>query len=255
MARSTDRELIREEKRRLGKKTAAKGRVSGFTIWARILLVVTPVTLISLVLASYFTPLLAIKQITVSGNQRIAASEVEDALRELSGRPLTTVGSDEVSELLADFTLIETFTLQAEPPSTLRVKLRERQPLLVMVRQGQNYLFDAAGVQIAVADQIGEYPFFDFNADPAEDPRFKVGVELLLSLPRETYDQVFSIVVSDALTSKLTLRSQSLEVIWGSNEDSLLKAEVLQSLIATGLDDSVTVDVSSPTSPVVRYPD
>jgi hypothetical protein len=66
---------------------------------------------------------------------------------------------------------------------------------------------------------------------------------------------VFSISVSSALTSKLTLRQQSLEVIWGSNEDALLKAEVLDSLIATGLDDDVTVDVSSPTSPVVRYPD
>ena len=253
--RSTDRELIREEKRRLGKKSRATSRLSGFTIWARILFALTPITLISLVLASYFTPLLAIEKVVVSGTERIQSEAVVKALDSLSGRPLTTVSSAEVASLLGDFPLIETFTLQAEPPNTLRLKIRERAPLMIMVRSGQNYLFDAAGVQISPTDELGDFPFFEFNGDPAEDPRFKVGVELLLSLPKKTYDQVFSISVSSALTSKLTLRQQSLEVIWGSNEDALLKAEVLDSLIATGLDDDVTVDVSSPTSPVVRYPD
>lgn len=252
--RSTDRELIREEKRRLGKKSRATRRLSGFTIWARVLFVLTPITLTSLVLASYFTPLLAIEQVVVSGTERIQSAEIVQALGELEGRPLTTVSSEEVATLLADFALIETFTMQAEPPNTLRLKIRERAPLVIMVRGGQNYLFDAAGVQISKTEELGEYPFFDFNGDPALDPRFQVGIELLLSLPKETYAQVFSISVSSALTSKLQLRRQSLEVIWGSNEDALLKAEVLNSLIATGLDDNVTVDVSSPTSPVVRYP-
>lgn len=253
--RSTDRELVREEKRRLGKKSRSTRRLSGFTIWARILFVLTPVTLTALVLASFFTPLLAIEKVAVSGTERIESSLITQALEPLNGRPLTTVNSEEVASLLADFSLIETFTLQAEPPNTLRIKIRERAPLLIMVRGGQNYLFDAAGVQISATEELGDYPFFDFNGDPADDPRFKVGIELLLSLPKKTYDQVFSISVSQSLTSKLTLRAQSLEVIWGSNDDALLKAEVLNSLIATGLDDNVTVDVSSPTSPVVRYPE
>lgn len=253
--KSADRELLREEKRRLGKRVRSRGKLSGFTIWGRIMFILTPISLTLLVLASYFTPLLAIEQISVSGTQRLSPTEISSALNDLKGRPLTTVSSDEVATLLGDFTLIETFTLQAQPPDVLRVKVREREPLVIMVRSGNNFLYDAAGIQIAPTDEIGSYPFFDFSGDPVSDPRYRIGVELLLSLPKETYDQVFSISVSEALTSRLVLRQQSLQVIWGSNEDPLLKAEVLQSLIATGLDDSVTIDVSSPTSPVVRYPD
>ncbi|MEL0237414.1 MAG: peptidase S9, partial [Aquiluna sp.] len=69
------------------------------------------------------------------------------------------------------------------------------------------------------------------------------------------YSQVFSVEVSPQLTTKLTLKDGNWSVIWGSNEDSLLKAEVLDSLIATGLEEGVEIDVSSPNSPVVRYPD
>ena len=44
-------------------------------------------------------------------------------------------------------------------------------------------------------------------------------------------------------------------MIWGANDEALLKAEVLDALIANGVEDSVTIDVSSPNSPVVRYSD
>jgi cell division protein FtsQ len=51
------------------------------------------------------------------------------------------------------------------------------------------------------------------------------------------------------------LRDSNLGVFWGSTDQALLKAKVLDSLIATGLDRALTVDVSSPNSPVVQYPD
>ncbi len=249
-----ERELIREERRRLGKKTRVTRRTSGFAIWGRILSLLTPIALVSLVVAAYFTPLFAISRISVTGNERIEATEVSAALSDLLGRPLPTITEDEVAQLLGDFGLIETFALQAEPPSTLRIKLRERQPLAILVRGGENFLYDAAGIEIAPTDQLGDFPFFIFDGDPLEDPRYRVGTELLLSLPRETYNQVFSLEVSSALTARLELREQNLKVIWGGTDQALLKAEVMNSLIATGLEDGVIIDVSSPTSPVVRYP-
>jgi hypothetical protein len=66
---------------------------------------------------------------------------------------------------------------------------------------------------------------------------------------------VFSVEVSAQLTSKLTLKERDINVIWGANDEALLKAEVLDALIANGVEDSVTIDVSSPNSPVVRYSD
>lgn len=254
MGRS-ERELLKTEKRRLKKQKPRRSGPGPFTIWARILIIVTPLVLGSLVAASFFTPLLAIERITVSGNERIETAEVTSALDELRGRPLTTVSALELAELLGEISLIETFTFTAEPPNTLRVKIRERQPLLVLFREGQNWLYDAAGVRIEPTEVLGEHPFFVFQGDPEEDTRYKYAVELLLSLPIKTYEGVFSVEVSEQLTSKLTLKERDITVIWGDNQDALLKAEVLDSLMATGVEDSVTIDVSSPNSPVVRYSD
>jgi cell division protein FtsQ len=251
----SERELLKTEKKRLKKQKPKRTGAGPFTIWARVLLVVTPLALGSLVAASFLTPLFAIERISVSGNERIETSEVTEALGELRGRPLTTVSAAELAEMLGEISLIETFTFTAEPPNTLRVKIRERQPLLVLFREGQNWLYDAAGVRIESTEVLGEHPFLVFQGDPAEDSRYKYAVELLLSLPIETYEGVFSIEVSEQLTSKLTLKERDISVIWGDNEDALLKAEVLDSLIATGVEDSVTIDVSSPNSPVVRYSD
>lgn len=257
--KKVERQLLAQERKRIsGKKDKAAGprkKLGAFALWGRLLGIGGPLILAAVVVASFFTPLLAVQQITIVGNQRIDTEQIDQALSSLYQRPMTTISEAEVAELLGDFSLIETFTFQAEPPNTLRVNIRERQPILVLVRSGVNYLYDAAGVQIAATDEIGSYPFFAFSGNPIDNPQYQTAVDLLLSLPIATYQQIFSVEVSQALIVKLVLRESNLEVFWGSTDQALLKAKVLESLIATGLDGAITVDVSSPNSPVVQYPD
>ena len=170
-------------------------------------------------------------------------------------RPLTTVSEAELAEVLGRFPLIETFTFQAEPPHTLKIKVRERQPIVVLVKSGKNYLYDAAGIQIAEAEDTKTYPFLVLIGDAANNPRFDAAIELLLSLPKETYEQIFSIEVTPQLTSRLVLRDSNTQVLWGDASESILKSKVLGSLLATGVEDGVLIDVSSPNAPVVTYPD
>ena len=251
-----ERELLGQERRRIrGVKSPGKrNRIGAFGLWGRILTVVAPVSLTAVVLASFFTPMLAVEKITFVGNERIAVADLESALSGLYDRPMTTISDEEIAELLSGFSLIETFTSQAEPPHTLRVSIRERQPILILVRSGKNYLYDAAGVQKAANEEISKYPFLVFDGNPIESPRFSTAVKLLFSLPLETYSQVFSVEVSESLTSKLVLRKGNLTVFWGSTDEGLLKSKVLDSLLATGVKDALTIDVSSPNSPVVQYP-
>ena len=251
-----ERELLGQERRRIrGVKSPGKrNRIGAFGLWGRILTVVAPVSLTAVVLASFFTPMLAVEKITFVGNERIAVADLESALSGLYDRPMTTISDEEIAELLSGFSLIETFTSQAEPPHTLRVSIRERQPILILVRSGKNYLYDAAGVQIAATEEISKYPFLVFDGNPIESPRFSTAVKLLFSLPLGTYSQVFSVEVSESLTSKLVLRKGNLTVFWGSTDEGLLKSKVLDSLLATGVRDALTIDVSSPNSPVVQYP-
>ncbi|MDG2497153.1 MAG: FtsQ-type POTRA domain-containing protein [Aquiluna sp.] len=253
-----ERELLGQEKRRLrGAKPSAalaRTRLGQFGVWGRILAVFGPISLTAIVLASFLTPMLAVEKIHFVGNERIPSDELESALESLYKRPMTTINDDEVALLLGDFPLIETFATQAEPPHTFRVSIRERQPILILVRQGKNFLYDAAGVQIAATDEIANYPFVVFAGNPIENPKYATAVDLLLSLPLETYSQVFSVEVSEAMTVKLVLRESNLNVLWGSTDEGLLKSEVLASLLGTGLENALTIDVSSPNAPVVQYP-
>lgn len=247
-----NRELIRQERRKTPR--VRLGRTLGpFTIWGRVLVVLTPIIVISLLIAAFFTPLFAIKQITVVGTERLSAEKLVSTLQPLLDKPLTMVSNQEVTDLLSGFELIETFALQAEPPNTLRVKVRERQPLLIINQSGQRQMFDAAGVRIAVATPQDNFPVFDFQGNTQQDPRFAHAVELLLSLPLDTYSSIGSISVSDQLTSQFVLRDSGIKVFWGANTEPLLKAEVLESLLQTSGDKVRRIDVSSPNSPVVGF--
>ena len=251
------REILGQEKKRLkrSKKQKTRNSLGAFAIWGRFLMVFGPLSLTAIILASYFTPLFAIQNIVITGTERIDASVIQKRLDPLLGRPLPTVGEAELTEILSDYSLIETFTFQAQPPSTLRIKLRERQPVVVLNRGGQNYLYDAAGVQITKSTETKAHPFLVLIGDPVNNPRFEAAIELLLALPLATYAQVFSIEMTPQLTAKLVLRDSNTVVLWGDSGQSLFKSEVLYSLLETGVEDGVLIDVSSPNAPVVTYPD
>ena len=250
--RKPNRELIRQERRK-APRVGRTRKLGPFTIWGRVLAVITPLVIVSLLIAAFFTPLFAIRQIVVVGTERLNAERLEGTLERLVDRPLTMVSNEEVADLLAGFELIETFALQAEPPNTLKVKVRERQPLLIINQSGQRQMFDAAGVRIAVAGTGDQLPVFEFQGNTLQDPRFAHAVELLLSLPTATYSSIAGISVSDQLTSQLVLKESEIRVFWGSNSDPLLKAEVLDSLLKTSGDKVRRIDVSSPNAPVVGF--
>ena len=252
-----EREILGREKKRLkrSEKKPQKTKLGAFAIWGRFLMIFGPITLSGVILASFFTPMFAIQNIEVTGTERLDQSRLELSLTSLQDRPLTTVTESELTELLGQFPLIETFTFQAEPPHTLKIKVRERQPIVVLVKGGKNYLYDAAGVQIAEAEDTKTYPFLVLIGEAKENPRFDAAIDLLLSLPQKTYSEIFSVEVTPQLTSKLVMRESNTVVLWGDASNSILKAKVLDSLIETGVEDGVLIDVSSPNAPVVTYPD
>lgn len=251
--KKTDRELIRRERRKPARAKKSQSSLGPFTILGRVMIVLTPLVVVGLLVASFLTPLFAIEKIVVAGTERLDEKRLVASLEPLKGKSLTMISDAEVAGLLAGYELIETFTFQADPPSTLRVKVRERQPLMILQRSGQSFLFDAAGVRIGSAEDLSVYPLFDFEGNPETDPKFAHAVELMLSLPVELYLKIASVRVSQQLTSNFTLRQGGIGVIWGDNSRPLLKAEVLDSLLATGQKPGVKIDVSSPNAPVVSH--
>ena len=259
--RTQRRRAIKSEEKKLTRKarTASKTwRDAPFRILFRWILVLSAVSLTALQAVAHFSPLFEVRAISVVGEQRVAESELLDSLEPLLGSNLLQVSDEGVAELLQDHPLVESFALQAIPPNELQVRVRERQPLLVLADANQEVLVDVTGMAIALPVSATDYESLpklrvQSVADPG--PEFATAVSALLAFPNELFQQVSSLEVSAGKTLTIQLRQPAIRVIWGGPEEAPLKYEVLLSLLANQDNDKIEIDVTTPRSPVVRYLD
>jgi cell division protein FtsQ len=211
--------------------------------------------LIGIVAVVTFSPALAVKEIVVSGTERIKAEDISKALKSHLGTPLPLLSEQEIASSLEGFALIESFSATALPPNGLQVKIAERQPISI-VRSGQDrWLYDPAGIRIAKAGSQDVLPEILITENPVSSARYKNAIDVLLALPENLLDDVEFIEAKSKDDVRMSLRSsRDQRIVWGDSSDSVLKSKVLQALMknhkrAVG----VTFDVSSPNAPVVRF--
>lgn len=211
--------------------------------------------LAAIVLASLFTPMLAIQKIEVSGLHRIPKAAVMAALSSQVGVPLTLVNIDKIGAQLEHFKLIESFSTVAAPPHTLQVRIIERQPVCIVTIAGVNHLYDVAGVELGQAAAKDRYPVISISGSPRNSKNYADAIQVLLSLPVSLVDQVAVVEARSQDNVVIQLRGLSgQQIIWGDSSRSALKATVLTSLLKQVRPNQIaTIDVSAPTAPVVRY--
>jgi len=211
--------------------------------------------LIILVLATMFTPLLAVGNIQIGGANRLSEKSIENALKSQIGKPLPMVSSSEIATALKPFALIESFTLVSLPPHTLRINITERQPIAIIGIAGVNYLYDPAGVRVARATGSEKLPYIAISGNPENSKEFRAAIDVLMALPAELLSRVSGIDAKSKDDVTLTLRGYAGQrIIWGDQSNAVLKSKVLDALIANQKkSDRVIFDVSSPNAPVVRY--
>ena len=241
-----------------GSRAATALRFSAYSRKRRIVAisVVAPfLVLVALVVATLTTPLLAVTDIKVSGTHRLKAETVLNALEAEVGTPLTLVNADSISKALSTFSLIESFAVIAEPPHTMVVRVVERQPICVVSLNGVNYLYDPAGVQIGEAKNADNYPIVSIHGDPKTSSHYAAAIDVLLALPAKLLPRIETVEARTKDDVRLSLRGVSHQnIIWGDSANSVLKSRVLAAMlrhVKSSL--SATIDVSSPTAPVVRY--
>lgn len=211
--------------------------------------------LLLLVLATVFTPMLAVETIEVSGTNRLSQKSVVNALQNQIGKPLPAVSGSDIKTALKPFALIESFTIVSLPPHTLQIKIVERQPIGVVNVSGTNFLYDPAGVKVGFASGQEKLPVIDISGDPAKSKTFQAAIDVLMALPADLLSNVSVIHAQSKDDVTLTLRGYAGQrIIWGDQSNSILKSRVLAALIANQKStDRVTYDVSAPNSPVVKY--
>ena len=212
-------------------------------------------TLLGIVATATFSPLLAVKEIIVSGTERIDPAQISKALQAHIGTPLPLLNEQEVAASLAGFELIESFSATAVPPNGLNIRISERQAICIINSGGSRWLYDPAGVRIAKSSAGDLLPEILISENPLNSLRFRNSIEVLMALPEQLLDDVEFIEARSKDDVQLSLRSsKNQRIIWGDSSDSVLKSKVLQALMKNHRKEtSVTFDVSSPNAPVVRF--
>lgn len=191
-----------------------------------------------------YSPLFAVRKVTVIGASALDPVAVEAALADQIGTPLALVDENEVKAALIAFPLIETYALEARPPHDLTLRIVERTPIGVIESDAGFTLVDAAGVALSTTpDAPAGRPVLSVTGGTDSAAFESVGL-VVRSLPAEVRTAVTSVSASTKDDVALTL-SSGVVVVWGSADRSADKAAALASVM-TANPGAHTYDVSSP---------
>lgn len=252
-ARATSIENARREAKRRASGTPAddtkklgRGTVRGLKalMWSALLSVVV----VGLGLLLYFTPIMSARNIVVTGLGAVSQEEVVTSAAVKSGTPLLQVDTDAVAERVAAIRRVASARVQRQYPSTLRITVIERVPVVVKDYPDGQHLFDRDGVDFATAPPPPGVPFLEVDNPGPNDPATKAALAVMTSLRPEVAGQVGRISAPSVAAITLTLTDGRV-VVWGTTDRTEEKALKLGALLTQP---GQTYDVSSPDLPTVK---
>jgi cell division protein FtsQ len=227
-------------------KMPARGLIRGL----KVLLWTTGISIVvvGLGLLLYFTPIMAARSTVITGLGVITKEEVEQAAAVKPDTPLLQVDTDAVAERVATIRRVASARVQREYPSTLRITIAERVPVVAKDYPDGPHLFDRDGVDFATAPPPPGLPYLDADHPGPSDPPTKAALQVLTALRPEVFSQVSRVAAPSVAAITLTL-NDGREVIWGTTDRTEEKALKLGALLTQP---GTTYDVSSPDLPTVR---
>jgi cell division protein FtsQ len=203
-----------------------------------------------------FSPAFVVKEVHVEGAEGDFAEEVVAAAAVPQGVPLARVDTGAVATRVLEDLRVREVEVQRSWPSGITLVVEPRQPALAVSQSGKPMqLADASGVLYdTVKERPKGVPQVGVSSGDV-DPASLVGVlEMRAALP----DEILEDVRGMRITSRGELRFDlgSVRVEWGPPEQATLKATVLgallqQSSIDPEAENTISVDLSVPSTPVV----
>ena len=211
-------------------------------------LVVLTVIGVGLGLVLYFTPLMSARSLVVTGTGVVTREEVVAAAKVTLGTPLLQIDTDEVADRVAGIARVASARVQREYPSTLRITIVERVPVVVKDYPDGPHLFDRDGVDFATAPPPPGLAYIDVDHPGPNDPPTRAALQVMTSLSPDVVGQVSRIAAPSVASITLTL-TDGRTVVWGTTDRTDEKAEKLGALLTQP---GHTYDVSSPDLPTVK---
>jgi cell division protein FtsQ len=214
--------------------------------WRPVLAVVVVLAVIGgAVWAVWFSTLLSVQSVEVTGTSTLKPGQVRRAAGVELGKPLVSVDLEAVRARIAALAPIEHVEVSRQWPDEVLIDVTERTPVAVIDFGGRLRGLDKDGVV-----------FQQYSSAPAGLPKvttplgtsaeaLREAAEVVAALPVDLTRIVDHVEVRtvDQITLALT---DGRSVVWGSADESAQKAQVLQALLSH---DATTYDVSVPGQP------
>jgi cell division protein FtsQ len=205
------------------------------------------VALLAILAVAIFSPLLALRTIRIEGTSKVSSTAVQSAVSGQLGTPLALIDQGKLRSELATFTLIRSYSTSIVPPHTLVIHVVERQGIGVLKHGKMFDQIDAAGVVLARSATPAGLPVIDVRGARPGSAAFQSVVRVLLAMPASVSKLIQTVSASTMDDVSLTLTGTTNLVVWGSADQSDLKALDLSRLLAQPTCKAqAVIDVSAP---------
>ncbi len=222
--------------------------------WGRYVLVAAvALVIVWLVLRSPVFSLDPVK-VELSGmSPEVDATAVGAVLAQYEGSSLALLNVPSIADQLRDLTGVQDASVERVWPAGLRVTITPRVPVAAIASGDTFVLLDADAVKVGQVDVVpANLPVLDIPLGADNERILDAVLEVVRNLPQNLLERVESMGALTQDTVAFTLRDGQ-RVEWGSSQDSALKAQVLEAMLASGAASTADViDVSAPTLPITR---
>lgn len=209
-----------------------------------------------------FSSVLAAKSVSVKGAETIPVAEVQEIAEVPLGTPLARVDLALIAARVRSLKPVADATVAHAWPNTVEITVVERTPIFAVADAGKFLLVDKTGLGYRSVDKAPKgLMVAEVSVDGADEPGNADRANVLadvgivaqalpkdLTAAKKPKDRVKTIKASSIDTIELVL-GNGRRVIWGSADQSDLKAQVALALLQQKAD---VYDVSAPTNPTTR---
>jgi cell division protein FtsQ len=201
--------------------------------------------------ALLWSPLFAVRSITVEGTSRLTAAQVIGATGVRAGQSLLRIDPTHVEQRVESLPAVDTAEVTRDWPHTVVVRVVERRPTAAVRSPSGVLLLDATGVAFAHATAPPPGLVTVTVKAPVPGPGLpaaRSAARVLAALPAGLRSRIIGVRAMTADTVTLLL-ADGRQVIWGSDQDGSAKLAALLPLLHRP---AHVYDVSAPSVAVTR---
>lgn len=205
------------------------------------------VLLIAAAWALYFSPFLAVSQVTIVGLHVATTDEVRAAAQIPLSEPLANLDAHAIAERVEKLPTVASCHVKRSWPNTVTLEIHER-TLAYQVEEADSFAWvDETGAVFNSSPQAQHVPIAYLPNSDDQKLRSQVATAIDALSP-DTKDHVQSVSASSADNILLQL-ADGKAIFWGSCDQSGDKAALLRVLLEQP---GSTFDISSPSHPAVK---